>query len=43
MATNITLIELLQKATPHKIVKLLYHCEITGDYSEQNQIKYLQS
>lgn len=37
------LITLIENAPSHRIVKLLYHCKITNDYSEQNQINYLKS
>lgn len=43
MTTTELLLNLIQKATPHAIVKMLYNCEITKDYSEQNQINYLQN
>lgn len=37
------LITLIKNAPSHRIVKMLYNCEITNDYSEQNQINYLKS
>lgn len=37
------LIILIENAPSHRIVKMLYNCEITNDYSEQNQINYLKS
>jgi len=37
------LINLINNATPHAIVKMLYNCELSNDYSEVNQIAYLQN
>lgn len=43
MNTTELLIKLVKNATPHAIVKMFYNCEITNDYSEQNQVNYLQN
>jgi hypothetical protein len=37
------LLLLIENAPSHRIVKLLYHCELTNDFSEKNQINYLKS
>jgi hypothetical protein len=36
-------LKLIANSSSHRIVKLLYHCEITKDYSLQNQYNYLIS
>jgi hypothetical protein len=43
MTTTEILINLINSATPHAIVKMLYNCELSNDYSESNQITYLQN
>jgi len=35
------LLKLIEESRPHRIVKLLYNCEATNDYSEKNMLKYL--
>lgn len=35
------LLNLIKESLPHRIVKMLYNCELTNDYSDKNMLSYL--